>query len=663
MFFRLDRIPGDLGDARFNMYVLEHGYRWLLRLDNSFWSAPFFYPASNVTTYSVNHLGTLLFYVAFRIFGASRESAFQYWALIIFGLNYFLTLLVLRKQNFHPIGAIASAYIFTFPIILVAQIGHLQLAPRFMVPVSFWMAHLFLESGKPRFLCLFFAACAYQIYLDIYIAYFLILSLVPFCAFIFLNNKQWIQLRSFVAQNDIRAILRRTLEYGGACIGFLIVLLPLIVPYYRAQQEMGRRTWQEIVPLLPQWQSYLYAPRSFLWRKILNFGDGLSFNWEHQLFFGLFPYLGLIVFIYLLLKNKLARPERLLGFAMLTVVITLSILTFYFSGFSFYHYVWAYFPGAGGIRAVTRIVLVLVFPIAFVCGTVITYLMNCWPIVRGSWTTSFLTVGILTLIVVDQAGEFPSMSKRECQRRIARLKSRILEVKKNNFDQTALWVNDKSADPFFVKDLDAMLAGQELGLNVVNGYSGFVPQGYPMGMFTLTGDCCLEMEIWAGTHPGTITNNSLLQIGQRCALSDNWMPIPIKGFSGFDVAETVHLWAIDRIAILAIPEVPSNSDTGILSFELLTLNLRSIKISEPDGRTQTLSLIPGRLYHVDMRISLSKKDSVVKFETDAAGVRPGNGDSRTLFFDIVNPRIASAGSGSVAPNQVNDGRPGQVKER
>jgi hypothetical protein len=43
-------------------------------------------------------------------------------------------------------------------------------------------------------------------------------------------------------------------------------------------------------------------------------------------------------------------------------------------------------------------------------------------------------------------------------------------------------------------------------------------------------------------------------------------------------------------------------------------------------------------------------------------VRPENADARTLFFDLVNPRIASAG-GAVAPNQVNDGTPSQVKER
>ena len=70
------------------MYVLEDGYRWLTGLDKSFWSAPFFYPAPNVIAYSDNHLGSLLFYSAFRLLGQGRETAFQLWVVTIFTLNY-----------------------------------------------------------------------------------------------------------------------------------------------------------------------------------------------------------------------------------------------------------------------------------------------------------------------------------------------------------------------------------------------------------------------------------------------------------------------------------------------------------------------------------------------------------------------------------------------
>jgi hypothetical protein len=169
LFFRFDQIPGGLDDARFNMYVLEHGYRWLTGLDKLFWSAPFFFPAQNVITYSDNDLGSVLFYSVFRVLGVGRETAFQWWGITLFTLNYFVTWMVLRRQRFHPVGAIAAAYLFTFPYIMGIRIGCFQLAPRFMVPVAFWMASRFLETGKEKYLHWFLAACAYRIYLRIYI--------------------------------------------------------------------------------------------------------------------------------------------------------------------------------------------------------------------------------------------------------------------------------------------------------------------------------------------------------------------------------------------------------------------------------------------------------------------------------------------------------------
>src|SRR5262245_22439071 len=43
----LQRVQVNLGDTRFNNYVLEHAYRWLIgaRHHGEFWNPPFYYPA------------------------------------------------------------------------------------------------------------------------------------------------------------------------------------------------------------------------------------------------------------------------------------------------------------------------------------------------------------------------------------------------------------------------------------------------------------------------------------------------------------------------------------------------------------------------------------------------------------------------------------------
>src|SRR5579871_2971771 len=136
MGWNLHRIPGDLVDARFNNYVLEHGHHWLTGRERSFWDAPFFLPEPNVIAYSDCHLGTLPLYALFRFAGADRETAFQLWALAQFALNYLCCAWVLRRFGFGRVAATAGAYVFAFGMPVVGQINHLQLAPRFLVPVA-----------------------------------------------------------------------------------------------------------------------------------------------------------------------------------------------------------------------------------------------------------------------------------------------------------------------------------------------------------------------------------------------------------------------------------------------------------------------------------------------------------------------------------------------
>jgi hypothetical protein len=534
LFFRVEQIPGGFDDARFNMYVVEHGYRWLMGLDKSFWSAPFFFPAQNVITYSDNHLGSFLFYSVFRILGADRETAFQLWAITLFTLNYFVTWIVLRRQRFHPVGALSAAYLFTFPYIMGIRIGFIQLAPRFMVPVAFWMASRFFETGKGKYLHWFLAACAYQAYLGIYIGYFLILAIGPFCLFLFLLGRRWNAISAFIKSADRGAIVRRGSEYAASCIGFVLVLLPLAIPYYQTQRKLGTRSWEEIVPMLPHWRSYLQAPESYLWGKLLHFGDILPLPFEQALFLGALPYLGIVAFIYLSWKRRMSSAGSEIRFAMLGVFFLLAVLTLYSSGFTLYRYVWAYLPGAGGIRAVTRVALVLIYPVAFIFGSVVTHLMTALaPGRAGSKRILRLLLGIsvLGLTVLDQTTGFSAaggVTKRECQRRLAQLEAKIVQARGNNLNRKVLWVNDQSDKNFIwsFESMDAMLAGQDLGLNVVNGYSGLFPKGYPPAMFFLTGDCCNDLGVWARMHPGTITSNSILEIGSHCEITDDYLPLP-----------------------------------------------------------------------------------------------------------------------------------------
>jgi hypothetical protein len=188
---------------------------------------------------------------------------------------------------------------------VAAQISHIQLAPRFMVPVAFWMAIRFLDTGRANYLHLLLAACAYQIYLGIYTGYFLILSIIPFWLALFLIRKQWIAVGSFIEDSERRLLFHRALGYATSGIAFVLVLLPLAIPYYQTQRLMGCWAWDEVVIMLPRWRSYLYGPDSFVWGHICNwFGNTLPMRHEHKLFPGILPYLSIAVFLYLCWKKE-----------------------------------------------------------------------------------------------------------------------------------------------------------------------------------------------------------------------------------------------------------------------------------------------------------------------------------------------------------------------
>src|SRR5690349_16580704 len=102
--FNFSNIPGDLGDTRFNNYILEHGYLFFTGKLSNYWNAPFLYPEKNVITYSDNLIGTLPLYSLFRFFSMDRETSLQAWVLAIFTLNFLSAYWVFLKLGFNQLS-------------------------------------------------------------------------------------------------------------------------------------------------------------------------------------------------------------------------------------------------------------------------------------------------------------------------------------------------------------------------------------------------------------------------------------------------------------------------------------------------------------------------------------------------------------------------------
>ena len=471
-------IPGDLGDVRFNNYILEHFFRWISGLDKSYWTMPIFYPFPNTTAFSDNLLGSAPFYAIFRWIGLDRESAYQGWYILGFILNYLSVAFVLSRFKLRPLAIAAGAFFFAFGLPILAQENHPQLLYRFGVPLACFFLWQLAQKPRLRALVFLVAMSVFQLYLGIYNGVFLLLLLggmavlLPFC----LPLKAFSDRLKFWPR-QLRASWRTvsmterilgliSLAGTGAALGLLLW------PYSQVSKMYGfSRHWDEVLSMLPRWRSYLLADNSSWWQSLSAAVSGIPVRHEHQLFPGVLALLipiCLLVFLWQFESLKRAIILLHLGMAGFLVVLTL-----FYRGSSLYYFVWL-LPGLNSIRAVTRIIMIIMYPMAVliaygidgICR--IKFRFPLVPVVFAILLTAFLVMEP----VLYNHGTF---SKADSQARIAALRQKIPAKIP---EDPILFLNSQPLLPEWVSEVDAMMLGQELGWPIFNGYSGNSPLGY-----------------------------------------------------------------------------------------------------------------------------------------------------------------------------------------
>lgn len=170
-------IPGDLGDARFNNYVLEHFFRCVTGLTRDYWNAPFFFPFQQTISFGDNLLGSAPFYAIFRWAGLDMASAFQGWYILGSLLNFVAAGYVLWRLKLKPLAVGTGAFFFVFGLPLLAQENHVQLLYRFCVPLVCFSLWRFYQAPRLRALASLVAWLVWQFFLTIYLGIFLLLLL------------------------------------------------------------------------------------------------------------------------------------------------------------------------------------------------------------------------------------------------------------------------------------------------------------------------------------------------------------------------------------------------------------------------------------------------------------------------------------------------------
>jgi len=474
VFLGANDVPGDLGDARFNLYVLEHVYRWLSGEEGSLLSPGLFWPYPYALAFSDTHAGTVWVYAATRLAGLETYDAFKVW----FALGYLGSFLaayhVARKFAFGPLLALALSLAFAFSLPAVVQMGHAQLAWRVAVPYAFWFTLRYAEKGAPADFFRAFTALAAQMLISVYLGLFTVIL----CGLLFVGNfvardglspRGWWR-RAVVMASAFRRLDRHAVPSAVLAAGTLVALVALLWFHgYVARLYGIERPWFEISSMLPRLQSYLLSDALPYWAPLSRALPDVPVRNEQQVFLGIpLTVLCLAGLAYVLAEWRATSPRlRAVAFSILAALVLFTSI----GGVSPY-WILGHLPGFNSVRAVARMALVLAFPVTLFIGLLareigtrrsVPWLMPAAAIVIAAWMT-------FDLAVIEKHS-FASAVSRE----------RVEALRAAAPDGTRPVAFGAAADDnWFIHAIDAILAGQEAGRPTLNGYSGYMPPGVPV---------------------------------------------------------------------------------------------------------------------------------------------------------------------------------------
>ncbi len=472
----LPRVPGDLGDARFNAYVLEHFYQWASGVTRAYWNATFFYPFVGTINFSDNLLGAAPFYASLRWIGFDIASAFQGWYILGSLLNFVAAGYVLWRLQLKPLAIGVGSFFFAFGLPLLAQENHAQLIYHFCIPLASYALWRFYKLPRLRYLVFLVAFCVWQFYLSIYLGIFLFFLV----AVLFITLPVFADAGSFgqrlliwpkrlltsITNTSIVELILAPVFIAALGVG----LVDLLRPYAQISKLYGfTRTWDQVFPLLPRLQSYLLADNSMLWKSFSNFFQDLPLRWEHQLF----PGAAVIIFLLLGIVMHFRTENSRIAWQHFCAAAILIVLTLEVNGFTIYKLIWQ-LPGMDSLRSVTRIMLVIMWPLAlFIAWTVDGLFQRFNQHPRWRLIAVYLAA---SLLVAESVFYLHATYSKEAAQ--ARLDSLLEQLPGAIPADPILFVARDPQEQFWAKEIDAMLVSQQLGWPTLNGYSGNYPPGY-----------------------------------------------------------------------------------------------------------------------------------------------------------------------------------------
>lgn len=446
----------------FNAWTIGWNADRLLNGLDGYWDAPIFHPTKNAFAFSEPQPATMLIAPVVWITG-SAVAGYKAWLLLSLTLNGYFTALLLKRFRyglFHQlVGGIA---IMLLPIVH-QRIDVLQLVPLWGI-LWFWSS-LFVLIKQPGLRTALESGVAFAMCFGLCVHHALFLTLLmPFAGLVF-----------------VPALLKRKVLFSAAAaiVVASLLVLPIVMPIKAAADTHDFVREEDLVKRLSALpQHYLVSQKNSL--TCIDYFEGP--DWR-QFCVG-WARMGLAV-VGIILGLVVGHRRRWILFLTLTGVFAFAFslgLNLDVFGWKPWQFLCQHVPGFGQVRSVYRFVWFVQMVLVLLAIEGLTGLHAAC----GKWFANHFTRTALTCLVI-LPGAFvavevlPEPTTRGGVPDIPANRQWIEFVKDN-----ALPGKSIACLPFAtgtgVEDYDIttrwMLLGLEHRVPMVNGYSGFFPEGY-----------------------------------------------------------------------------------------------------------------------------------------------------------------------------------------
>ena len=500
---QLGLVPGDIGDARYINFILEH---WLevAKGHHKWLSPPMFYPEEGTLGYGDAFFLLVPPYVAARSLGLSLPASYTIAIATMVLAGYFSCIWLFRRVLQVPLAvAIAGALLFAFSNMHVLHVGHAQLYTVAMVPLLAGLAIRYVQeifAGRPglRFGIPSALLLAGVFYTSFYIGwYFVFLALVVTLIAILAG----LVCRARELRVAVMKVRRATGSMATVLVTLAIGLIPFFITYLPVLRQFGGRSWADVRNLLPRASNFFdVGATNLAWGWASPRFVAADSPWPLELKFGI-PYLLALTFaitMVILLRRVVSRTrayqdEQIRQFAALCVgagVVACSLLMLRVGDISLWSVVHLAVPGARSMRAIFRFQFVL--QLAAIAVVVYGLALAWHAPIRGIRLRAPIGV-LLVLLLFEQVNT--GMTYFDGRADMERL-GRTQPVPP--YCRRFVLAAEKQPNPHGapIVSIDAVLVAVISGIPTLNGYSGLVPPSWNLFDPTAPGYSLLAAE-WA----------------------------------------------------------------------------------------------------------------------------------------------------------------------